>query len=98
VLTNSTFDKALCSWHSLSEGEPGIGCSGAVEPHKRVGFIELHPVGTPYPAETFSKDITNVNASKYFTGGGWIEGAHSEFWHAETMHLIASLVEQIRYQ
>ena len=23
-------------------------------------------------------------------------GAHSEFWHAETIHLIASLVEQIR--
>jgi hypothetical protein len=96
VLTNSTSDKALCSWHSLSEGEPGIGCNGAVELHERIGSISLQAVDTPYSNSAFSKDITNVDASEYFTGGGWIEGAHSEFWHAETMHLIASLVEQVR--
>jgi hypothetical protein len=97
VLTNSTWDKALCSWHSLSEGEPGIGCSGAVEPHGSVGSISLLAVETPYPETALSTDITNVNASEYFTGGGWIEGAHSEFWHTETMHLIASMVEQVRW-
>lgn len=96
VLTNTTSDKALCIWHALSEGERGIGCSGAIEPHERIGAISLQAVDTPYPAAAFSKDITNVNASKYFAGGGWIEGAHSEFWHAQTMHLIASVVEQVR--
>ena len=96
VLTNSTSDKALCTWHKISEGEPGIGCSGAVEPHDRIASINLHAVDKPYFDTDFSADITNVNGSKYFTGGGWIEGAHSEFWHAETLHLIASLVEKIR--
>jgi hypothetical protein len=60
------------------------------------GSISLQAVDTPYPESAFSRDITNVNASEYFTGGGWIEGAHSEFWQTETMHLIASLVEQVR--
>ncbi len=96
VLTNSSSDKALCSWHSLSEGEPAIGCSGAVEPYDRIGSISLHSVDTPYPDTAFDKDITNVNASEYFTGGGWVEGSHSQFWHTETIHLIASLVEQVR--
>ena len=97
VLTCSMSDKALCGWHSLSEGEPGIGCSGAVEPHDLIGSISLLAVDTPYPETAFYKDITNVNASDYFTSGGWIGGAHSEFWHTETMHLIASLVEQVRW-
>jgi hypothetical protein len=64
VLTNSTSDKALCSWHSHSEGEPGIGCSGAVEPHLRIGSISLQGIDTPYADTAFSKDITNVNASE----------------------------------
>jgi len=96
ALTNSSSDKALCNWHSLSEGEPGIGCSGAVEPRERIGYVNLQPVNSPYSESAFSKDITNVNASEYFTGGAWIEGAHSEFWHTETMHLVASLIEQVR--
>jgi hypothetical protein len=96
VLMTSMSDTALCTWHSVSEGEPGIGCTGAVEPHKRIGSIDLLTVDTCYPDKAFSKDITNVNASEYFIGGGWIEGAHSQFWHMETIHLIASLVEQIR--
>jgi hypothetical protein len=96
VLTTSTSDTALCTWHSVSEGETGIGCAGAIEPQERIGSINLLTVGTPYPDTAFSKDITNVNASACFTGGGWIEGAHSQFWHTETMHLIASVVEQVR--
>jgi hypothetical protein len=56
----------------------------------------MRPVDTPYSDADFSKDITNVNASRYFVGGGWVEGAHSQFWHAETLHLIASVIEQVR--
>lgn len=96
VLTNSTSDRALCTWHKISEGEPGIGCRGAVEPHDRITSINLHAVDKPYSDTDFSMDLINVNGAEYFTGGGWIEGAHSQFWHAETMHLIASLVEQSR--
>jgi hypothetical protein len=96
VLTTSTSDTALCTWHSVSEGEPGIGYTGAVEPHERIGSTDLLTVGARYPDTAFSNDITNVNASEYFTGGGWIEGAHSQFWHSETMHLIASVVDHVR--
>lgn len=64
VLTNSSSDKALCTWHSLTEGEPGIGCSGAIEPRDRIGSINLHSIDTPYPVTAFEKDITNVNASE----------------------------------
>jgi hypothetical protein len=96
VLTHSTADKALCTWHTISELEPGIGCEGAVEPSGSIGSITMRPVDTPYSNADFSKDITNVNASRYFVGGGWVEGAHSQFWHAETLHLIASVVEQVR--
>ncbi|MBR0845460.1 hypothetical protein JQ607_35170 [Bradyrhizobium liaoningense] len=96
VLTTATSDTALCSWHAMSEGEAGIGCTGAIEPGARIGSINLLPIAQSYSDNAFSKDITNVNASRYFTGGGWIEGAHSQFWHEETMHLIASLVEQVR--
>lgn len=96
VLTTSTSDTALCTWHLLSEGERGIGCTGAVEPNKRIGGIELLRVDTRYPDTAFATDITNVDASDFFTGGGWIEGAHSQFWHSETMHLIASVIEQVR--
>lgn len=77
-------------------GRTGNRVQRRIEPHEHIGSIGLQAVGTPYPDTAFSKDITNVNASEYFTGGGWIEGAHSEFWHAETMHLIAGLVEQVR--
>ena len=95
VLTHSAGDRALCQWHRLIEGETGIGCEGAVEPKKRIGSIVLKPVDTPYLISDFSKDITNVDASQVFAKGPWIEGAHSDFWHAETFHLLASVVEQV---
>jgi hypothetical protein len=96
VLTNSEFDKALCKWHAVSEGEEGIGCHGASEPHERIGSIKLRPVDQPYGPDDFARDITNVDASAFYVGGPWIEGAHSQFWQTETMHLIASVAEQVR--
>jgi hypothetical protein len=96
VLTHSTADSALCTWHRLSESQAGIGCEGALEPRDRIGSISMRNVEAPYLGADFVSDITNVNASQYFVGGGWVEGAHSEFWHTETLHLIASVVEQVR--
>jgi hypothetical protein len=96
VLTYSTADRALCTWHTISELESGIGCGGAIEPRDQIGSITMRTVDTPYSGADFSKDITNVNASQYFAGGGWIEGAHSDFWHTETLHLIASVIDQVK--
>jgi hypothetical protein len=96
VLTYSTGDRALCRWHRLSEWEAGIGCGGAIEPKERIGSIPLRPVDTTYTPSDFSKDITNVDASHVFSKGPWVEGSHSDFWHDETFHLIASVVEQVR--
>jgi hypothetical protein len=96
VLTHSTSDMALCIWHKVSEREVGIGCKGAISPADRIGSITLHPIDTPYSEADFSHDITNVDASHLFTEGGWAEGAHSDFWHTETLHLITSVVERVR--
>ena len=96
VLTYSEFDTALCTWHEISEAELGIGCTGAVEPCDRIGSTRMRPDDTSYGNNDFTMDITNVDASQYYKGGGWIGGAHSDFWHTETLHLIASVVEQVR--
>jgi hypothetical protein len=58
--------------------------------------IQLKDPNTRYSASDLAKDITNVDASGVFLKGGWTEGAHSDFWHPETYHLIASVLEQIR--
>jgi hypothetical protein len=96
VLTSSDSDSALCRWHAIAEGEEGVGCHGAAEPRDRIGSLKIRPVGEKYGPDDFARDITNVNASDLYVGGPWIEGAHSQFWHTETMHLVASLVEQVR--
>jgi hypothetical protein len=95
VLTYSTADRALCTWHTVGELEAGIGCNGATAPKGRIGSVALRPVDSRYSASDFSKDITNVDASQIFTEGGWTEGGHSDFWHTQTLHLIASMVEQV---
>ena len=97
VLTHSESDRALCLWHALSEGgEVGIGCAGAQSPPDRIGSILMQSIEQPYSNSAFSKDLTNVDASSLYTEGGWLEGGHSDFWHEETIHLIASVVEQCR--
>ena len=41
-------------------------------------------------------DITNVDASWAFRSGGIAEGAHSDFWWEESIHLVPSVVQQTR--
>jgi hypothetical protein len=96
VLTHSRHDRATGDWHRLAEGEPGIGYSGAGEPSCDVGSIPLRDLAHPYPAESFMKPIVNVQCSDAFTSGGLIEGAHSDFWYEESVHLLLSLVEHVR--
>lgn len=96
VLTHSNADRALCWWHCMTEMEVGIGCNGAREPSDRIGRLYLRPCTEPYSDTDFESDITNVDASRLFKKGDWIVGAHSDFFHDETFHLIASVVEQTR--
>lgn len=96
VLTHTRHDRALCVWHSLVEGQAGIGCKGATSPSTRIGFAVMLDPGTPYPGDAFAKDITNVDASGVFCADERFVGAHSDIWHQETFHLIASVVEQVR--
>jgi hypothetical protein len=96
VLTYSTADRALCAWHTLAEFEVGVGCKGAASPEGSIGSAVLRSMECPYSDFDFRHDITNVDASHIFTAGGWAEGAHSDFWHCETLHLIASVVERTR--
>lgn len=96
VLTHTIHDRALCIWHRLSEGQPGIGCKGASSPSTRIGSIALLDASISYPDDAFVMDITNVDASLVFKADEPVVGAHSDFWHPETFHLIASVVEQVR--
>lgn len=96
VFTYSSKDSALCVWHRVGELQVGIGCNGAVEPADRIGRTDFRPANRPYTDRDFENDITNVDASRIFVKSGLAEGAHSDFWHEETLHLIASLTEQTR--
>jgi hypothetical protein len=95
VLTHSIHDRALCAWHRVIEREPGIGCRGvrAGEPHR---YVTLKPIELPYSGDDFANDVANVDASGCFQRGGLAEGTHSDFWKNETLHLIASMPEQVR--
>jgi hypothetical protein len=95
VLTHSTHDHALCVFHFMSEWEKGVGCQGALSPSTRIKSIALLDDGTPYPEDSFIKDITNIDASLVFKASEPFVGAHSDLWHPETFHLIASVVDQV---
>lgn len=96
VLTHSTSDRALCTWHVASESEAGIGCYGATRPEGRIARVVLKDIDESYSQSDFGSDITNVDASSVYLKGGFAEGGHSDFWHPQTLHLIASVVEQVR--
>lgn len=98
VLTYSKHDRANCLWHRVAEsGERAIGCEGAREPAARTHTIRFRPIAEDYTREDLrSGDITNVDASWAFTSGGIAEGAHSDFWWEDSIHLVLSVVRQTR--
>ena len=92
VLTYSSEDRANCLWHRLTEGEPAIGCSGALEPSELIDEINFRGLADTYEAKDFKKPIVNVRASDAFVmKKGKFEGAHSDFWYEESIHLVLSL-------
>ena len=97
ALTHSASDRANCLWHAkIENGESGIGCTGAKEPADLIGGITMHPPSEPYQAEAFRARITNVDASAVYHSNNVVTGAHSNYWHDETMHLIAGLANLAR--
>jgi len=92
VLTFSPYDRALSTWHRFPEGMPGLGAVGAVG----ASTIKLHPLDSDYTADEFTK-LTNVNAKWLYRRGSFsMQGAHSDFWHPESIHLLLSLASLSR--
>ncbi|QXJ21313.1 hypothetical protein AGRA3207_002152 [Actinomadura graeca] len=98
VLTRSDSDRAAGLWHRRAEGVAGIGSVGADAPPGRIGSIRLHRLDEDYGRSELESRIVNVDASWRYRGGSWpsFTGAHSAFWHAESMHLFLSLVALAR--
>lgn len=98
VLTHSTSDRAVGTWHTMAEGAPGIGHAGASGPDGQVGAIRLHEVDEPYQRADFATALVNVDASwRYRKGRRWRPaGAHSDIWYPESAHLLLSLAALAR--
>ncbi|MFJ2577900.1 hypothetical protein [Kitasatospora aureofaciens] len=100
VLTHSRWDRATGFWHLRAEGRPGIGHSGTgVAPVHQFSTL-LHPTDAPYPREVLDHPIVNVDASGVYHGGLATRlapaGAHSDFQHPESAHLLLSLASHSR--
>jgi hypothetical protein len=98
VLTYSQHDRANCLWHRFAErGERAIGCEGARAPDDRVHTITYRSLDEDYTRDDFdAAPLTNVNAGDAFREGGFAEGAHSDFWWEESIHLLLSVVNHVR--
>lgn len=95
VLTYSRWDRATGFWHLRAESAAGIGHSGAgAAPVPQFG-TRLHAADEPYGRGTLDHRLVNVDAGWRFRGPGTRRlapaGAHSDFVHAESAHLMLSL-------
>lgn len=92
TLTFSSQDRANCVFHLLAEGGwRGIGCQGALGPPDQVAETTLRPTGEGYTVAELAAPIVNVDANWLYRGRGWPGGAHSAYWHTESMHLLLTL-------
>ncbi|WP_280474568.1 hypothetical protein [Nocardia asiatica] len=97
VLTYSTADRATGRWHRLAEGQPGIGHSGAQSPAEHITTVQLLEMSKSYERADFKSRIVNVDATWKYRHGRWRpEGAHSDIWHPESIHLLLSLADLAR--
>ncbi|MEU7606391.1 hypothetical protein AB0B78_32430 [Streptomyces sp. NPDC040724] len=104
VFTHSRHDRATGLWHLLGEGRTGIGHSGmhlsragdALAPHD-VWTTRLLRADTPYPHRSLDHAFVNIDASwRYRSTRINPVGAHSDFYHPESAHLLLSLAEHSR--
>ncbi|MDG9716403.1 hypothetical protein [Streptomyces sp. DH24] len=95
VLTHSRWDRATGFWHLRAEGSSGIGHTGAGAAPVPQFHTRLLPVHEPYRPSTLDHRLVNVDASARFRGGTRTRlapaGAHSDFDHPESAHLLLSL-------
>lgn len=100
VLTHSRWDRATGFWHLRAEGSAGIGHSGAGIAPVPQFHTRLLPVHEPYRLSTLDHRLVNVDASGRFRGSAHTRlapaGAHSDFDHPESAHLLLSLAAQSR--
>lgn len=100
VLTHSRWDRATGFWHLRVEGRSGIGHSGTEVAPVHQFTTQLHPTGSPYPREVLDHPIVNIDASAVYQGGLATRlapaGAHSDFQHPESAHLLLSLASHSR--
>ncbi|MFE9855284.1 hypothetical protein [Streptomyces sp. NPDC005780] len=101
VLTHSRWDRATGFWHLRAEGAPGIGHSGTGAAPVAQFTIRILDTGVAYPQRALDHRIVNVDAGSVYRGGtklGWLSfaGAHSDFRHSESSHLLLTLAEHSR--
>ncbi|GAA2598972.1 hypothetical protein GCM10010304_53310 [Streptomyces roseoviolaceus] len=101
VFTHSRHDRATGYWHLRKEGAPGIGHSGmrlagdtpGIAPSD-VWRTRLLPADTPYPRLSLDHVFVNIDASWLFRSSRLNPvGAHSNYFHAESAHLLLSLAD-----
>ncbi|MFL9684132.1 MULTISPECIES: hypothetical protein [Streptomyces] len=105
VFTHSRYDRATGFWHLLGEKSPGIGHSGmrlsatpppGLAPHD-VWSTRLLRADTPYPRRSLDHTFVNIDASwRYRSSRLNPVGAHSDYYHPESAHLLLSLAEHSR--
>ncbi|MFC9125554.1 hypothetical protein ACFT4A_01735 [Streptomyces sp. NPDC057099] len=95
VLTYSRWDTATGFWHLRAESAPGIGHSGAAVAPAPQFTTRLLPTDEPYSHATLDYRIVNVDAAWRYRGPRVrylsVGGAHSDFHHPESSHLLLSL-------
>ncbi|WP_405985392.1 hypothetical protein [Streptomyces sp. NBC_00872] len=100
VLTHSRWDRATGFWHLRAEGEPGIGHSGTGATPVPQSTIRMLTTRTAYARRALDHRIVNVDAGWLYRGG-WKNklspsGAHSDFQHPESAHLLLTLASLSR--
>ncbi|MFF0706215.1 hypothetical protein ACFYVC_38540 [Streptomyces tendae] len=95
AMTYSPADTALGNLHEKKEDQVAIGHLGATAPQDHLAQITLQDVTTPY-AFPRGKRLINVDASKLYTANKPFVGAHSDFFHPESAHLLLSLANRAR--
>ena len=80
-------------WHKIVEGKVGIGCNGVEVKGVDSKTTRLHPINQDYSHDELAARLVNIDA-------GWLykkkplfspQGAHSDIWYEESVHLILTL-------
>ncbi|WP_066951073.1 hypothetical protein [Streptomyces lushanensis] len=97
ALTFSPRDRALGRWHRLAEGGANaVGFRGTTQAAGPVHTTLLRPTTVPYEFPDPPARIINVNASRHYRSTLGFAGAHSDYFHPESAHLLLSLAAAAR--